>query len=756
MIRLREISLITAGLSLVLSVSASGFSVARGERVGFHFSGKDAPVIRSAVSMFGEDVADVLGSVLSPAGKSKSKIVIRNAGKGAAQGFTVAVRDGRVFVTGNDAQGTAYGILELSRMLGVSPWKWWADSRPARRDSWTMARDTSFSQAPAVEWRGIFINDEDNGLCPWAWQTHDPAGVKGRIGPKTHERIFQLMLRLRANVFWPAMHNCSRPFFTIDGNREMADKYGIVIGTSHCEPMMRSTPGEWSVSKAGEYNYVTNRRRVLGFWEERVREVAGSNCFYTIGMRGIHDTGMEGVTTLGGQRAALQQVIDDQRVLIARHVDRDASRVPQVFIPYKEVLPVYKAGLRVPDDVTLMWCDDNYGYVRHQPTAAERARSGGNGLYYHFSYWGRPQTHVWLPSVPPSLARAELMRAYDGGIQKLWVLNVGDIKPNEYLVEYGLDMAWDASVLHDTDCRRHLSRWAAREFGPGLGPLAAGLLERYYALVYRCRSEFLGHTRVEEADGRWKRVSDLPWTDEEVLAHLDETEAMVAGLGRVAQLMPRELRDSWFELVEYPVRAYAAMARKMLCGQLARHGKAAWSEARKGHGEIFELTDRYHGMLGGKWNRMMGFWKGHSMYKAVDTTETCAPVPGTVRHIPVAGGEWGAGSYLIPAMGYTGSALSLARGDSFSTLLPRMADSTDVTVAFVPVHPELTVTISVDGQPAVTADYHTEGRSEEWKLNIERNQARRTLRLPASDSTRHITVTALTGGVIVDEIRVCD
>lgn len=417
-----------AALSATSAWAREGFKVSEGEFIGYSLKGTDAPVVRSALEMFADDVADVLGGSTGPAKKPAARIMIRNAGKGTPQGFTIAVKGGMISVTGNDDLGTAYGIMELSRMLGVSPWKWWADARPAPRQEWTIERDTVFCQSPAVEYRGIFINDEDNGLCPWSWRTHEPSERKGQIGPKTHERIFQLMLRLRANVFWPAMHECSRPFYTTAGNREMADKYGIIIGTSHCEPMMRSTPGEWDVKKMGRYDYVANRDRIMRFWEERVKELKSSGCFYTIGMRGIHDTGMEGVETMEEQLRYLQMALDDQRALIKRHVSKNPADVPQVFIPYKEVLPVYKAGLRIPDDVTLMWCDDNYGYVRHQPTAEERGRTGGNGLYYHFSYWGRPQSHVWLPSVSPALAQTELMRAYDNGTKKLWILNVGDIK----------------------------------------------------------------------------------------------------------------------------------------------------------------------------------------------------------------------------------------------------------------------------------------------------------------------------------------
>lgn len=754
--------LLMAAIILTFAMPASAkqaadFCVRHGEAITYCVKGGDAQVVNSALVMLADDVADVLGGKLERTARGKAKLLISTANSGAPQGFSVNVADGRLCVVGNDAQGTAYGIMELSRLLGVSPWKWWADSKPEAKEVWTVKADYATRQSPAVEFRGIFINDEDNGLCPWAWQTHDPSGVKGRIGPATHERIFQLMLRLRANVFWPAMHSCSRPFYTIEGNKAMADKYGITIGTSHCEPMMCCVNGEWNKKRFGEYNYVTNRDSVLAFWERRVRQTAGSNCFFTLGMRGVHDTGMEGVTTDAERLKYLQMVIDDQRRLIERHVSSDATKVPQVFIPYKEVLPVYKAGLRVPDDVTLMWCDDNYGFVRHQPTEAERRRKGGNGLYYHFSYWGRPQSHTWLPSIDPALTQTELMRAYDNGIRKLWIFNVGDIKPNEFITEYALDMAWDNTTLHNADYGSYLQAWAKREFGASIAPRVADIISRYYALVYRCRGEMLGHTRVEETNAAWKKVSDLPWTDSEVRRHLEQAESMESEVRRVAPLVRAIDRDKWFELVEFPAMSYAAMARKMLTAQLARHGQAAWGDAVAGQNAVFSLIDRYHAMLGGKWNRMMGVWRGHSMFKAIDTTKTCQPVGGDVMELPVAQGEWGDGSRLIPHMGYTGSVLALAKGDTYTASLPQMADSTTLTLAFVPLHPgtdgRIAVSVAVDGGSPTVVEYQTEGRSEEWKQNIERNQARRTIVLPPSPRRRPLAVKALTEGVIIDEVR---
>ena len=267
---------------------------------------------------------------------------------------------------------------------------------------------------------------------PWSSRTFEPSDIPGHIGPRTNAKIFELMLRLRANTYWPAMHECSVAFFMTDGNREVAERYGIYIGGSHCEPMACNAAGEWSRRGTGDYDYVNNSDNVYRCWEDRVKDVANQGILYTVGMRGVHDGAMNGAKTIEEQKDVLERVFHDQRKLLSEYVNRDITEVPQVFIPYKEVLDVYNAGLRVPEDVTLMWCDDNYGYIRHSPTEEERKRKGGNGVYYHVSYWGRPHDYLWLGTFSPYLLYQQMKQAYDKGIKDIWILNVGDIKPAEY------------------------------------------------------------------------------------------------------------------------------------------------------------------------------------------------------------------------------------------------------------------------------------------------------------------------------------
>ena len=244
---------------------------------------------------------------------------------------------------------------------------------PEKKERLVIASDFATEQQPSVEYRGIFINDEDWSLRRWS---------KDNMGPQTYKRLFQLLLCLRANTIWPAMHPGTPGFFTVKGNKEMADSCGILIGTSHCEPLLRNNVAEWDVKERGAYNYITNREQVQRYWTERLQEVKGSEEFFTIGMRGIHDGSMEGVKTREEKLEGLQLVIDDQRELIRKYYHPDVTQVPQVFIPYKEVLEIMESGLKVPDDVTLMWCDDNYGYMTRLSDDSQQQRSGGGGVYY--------------------------------------------------------------------------------------------------------------------------------------------------------------------------------------------------------------------------------------------------------------------------------------------------------------------------------------------------------------------------------------
>ena len=384
--KLRQITFLFL-LSISMTAVASDVVWFNGTKpVSYQVVGKTDPVVKIALEMFENDMLQVTG--MKPVVSKKATIRIVQ-GKGSDDGFRLSEKNGQILVEGHNGRGTAYGLLELSRMAGVSPWVWWGDVVPERRARLVFDETFSYEHTPSVAYRGIFINDEDWSLRNWAWKHYEKTDQFGAMGPKTYKAVFQLLLRLRANAIWPGMHTGTPGFFTIKGNKEMADSCGILIGTSHCEPLLRNNVDEWDAKVRGPYNYITNREQVQKYWIERLQQVKGSEEFFTIGMRGIHDGSMEGVHTKKEKLEGLQQVIDDQRELIRKYYDKNVEKVPQVFIPYKEVLEILESGLKVPDDVTLMWCDDNYGYMTRLSDNEQQKRQGGGGVYYHLSYWAR-------------------------------------------------------------------------------------------------------------------------------------------------------------------------------------------------------------------------------------------------------------------------------------------------------------------------------------------------------------------------------
>lgn len=491
----------------------------------------DAKVVSIAANAFANDVQLISGKKLpvfhtTPAtgfsiiagtiGQSKliddliaTKQLDVNLIKNKWESFIIKVVGKKILLAGSDPRGTAYGIFQLSRQIGVSPWVWWADAIPQKRKQ-LFITGSYISTEPSVKYRGIFLNDEDWGLQPWAAKTFEPE--TGDIGPKTYAMIFELLLRLRANLIWPAMHPSTKAFFHYPGNAQMATDYAMVVGSSHAEPMLRNNVDEWNEKTMGEFNYVTNHDAINNYWEERVKQSKDFNAFYTLGIRGVHDSKMLGANTLQEQKVVMEKAVKEQRQLLMKHINPAIEKVPQAFIPYKEVQDIYDDGFEVPEDVTLVWCDDNFGYIKHFPNEKERLRKGGNGVYYHISYWGRPHDYLWLASAHPAQVYTQMRLAYDKGAKNLWVVNVGDIKPAEYLTELFLDMAWctDSIANNQKGLERHLSTWLQREFGAANANEIIPVMNEYYRLSYIRKPEFMGGTRTEEIDPKYKIVTDLP------------------------------------------------------------------------------------------------------------------------------------------------------------------------------------------------------------------------------------------------------
>lgn len=683
--------------------------------------------------------------------------------KGNSKGSELPFRGGGVLViAGSDPRGTAYGIFHLSKLLGVSPWVWWADAVPSKKKQLFIS-GSYVSSAPSVKYRGIFLNDEDWGLQPWAAKTFEPE--TGDIGPKTYAKIFELLLRLRANLIWPAMHPSTRAFFHYPGNAQMATDYAIVIGSSHAEPMLRNNVDEWKEKTMGEFNFMTNHDTIYRYWEDRVIQSKGFNAFYTLGIRGVHDSKMLGANTLQEQKEVMDKAVKEQREMLMKHINPAIEKVPQAFIPYKEVQDIYDFGFEVPKDVTLVWCDDNYGYIRHFPNEKERTQKGGNGVYYHISYWGRPHDYLWLSSTHPAQVYTQMRMAYEKGAKEMWVVNVGDIKPGEYLTELFLDMAWsiDSIANNQKGVEQYLQSWLAREFGAMNAKEIVVLMNEYYRLAYIRKPEFMGATRTEESDPKYKVVTDLSWTEEEINQRLKDYAVINAKTVQLSKRISLSKQGSWFQLIEYPVRGAAAINQKLLVAQLARHGKAVWTLSDAAYDTIVTLTNRYNSLANGKWKYMMDMKpRKLAVYDKVLQQTTDQPLMQTVKPLFVFNGKDYKTSTgkkpLAYGLGYQRGAVSLFKGSSVSFSFTGNSDSVKVVLALAPNHPaegtKIRYSIQVDDGPVQTIDYATQGRSEEWKQNVLSNQAIRTTRHAVGKPEKHVVkITAVDEGVIIDQVK---
>ena len=492
-------------------------------------------------------------------------------------------------IAGSDRRGTIYGIYDLSADIGVSPWYWWADVPVPHREGLYARPGRWVVGPPVVRYRGIFLNDEAPSLSGW---------VKKRYGGYHHrfyERVFDLLLRLRANYLWPAMWNSA---FAADDplNAKLANEYGVVMGTSHEEPMMCAEK-EWQPGD-GPWNYATNRRRIDRFWRHCIARDRGYEEVVTLGMRGHNDTPM----SAGDNIALMERIVADQRGILRQTLGPDLDRVPQVWALYKEVQSYYEQGMRVPDDVTLLWSDDNWGDLRRLPTAAERRRSGGAGIYYHFDYVGGPRSYKWLNTNCVPKIWEQMNLAFRYGATRIWVVNVGDLKPMELPISFFLDMAWNPARFDPDDLQRYTERWAAQQFGPAHAAEIGRLLTAYTKYNGRRKPELLAPdtfslTHFDEA----RRVDD-------------EWRSLTRQAQKVGRELPTAYRDAYFELVLYPLQASAIVNELYItAGENALYAKqgrvrtnSLAQEARRLFAEDAALSYRYNHVLAhGKWDHMM-------------------------------------------------------------------------------------------------------------------------------------------------------
>ncbi len=493
-------------------------------------------------------------------------------------------------IAGSDKRGTIFGIYDLSAKIGVSPWYWWADV-PVRKHSYLYVNMGRYLlDGPKVKYRGIFLNDEAPALSGWAFEKF------GGFNHQFYEHVFELILRLKGNFLWPAMWGSA--FYDDDPlNPQLADEYGVVIGTSHHEPMMRAHD-EWRRYGTGQWNYEANPEVLKKFWREGIHRKGNYESLVTVAMRGDGDAPMSESANI----ALLEKIISDQRTILEEVTGKPAEETPQVWALYKEVQDYYDKGMRVPDDVTLLLCDDNWGNVRKLPDLNAPHRKGGYGMYYHFDYVGGPRNYKWINVSQVQRIWEQMNLAYSYGVDKIWIVNVGDLKPMEYPISFFLDMAWDPGKFNTENLFRHTIDWCAEQFGAQYGADAARIVNLYTKYNRRVTPELLNEKIFSL--GNYKEFETV----------VTDYRNLLIDAMRLYNLFPDSLKDSYDQLVLFPVNAcsnlyemYYAVAKNHQCAASNDMKANYWADvAMQCFGRDSLLTIHYnHQISDGKWNHLM-------------------------------------------------------------------------------------------------------------------------------------------------------
>jgi hypothetical protein len=498
--------------------------------------------------------------------------------------------DRALVIAGSNKRGTIYGMYDLSAQIGVSPWYWWADVPVRKQPSLYVLAGRHSAGEPAVKYRGIFINDEAPALAGWAQEQF------GGCNAKFYERVYELILRLKGNYLWPAMWG--RAIYDDDPESpRLADEYGVVIGTTHHEPMMRAHV-EWERYGTGPWNYEQNEANLREFWREGLVRMGANESIISIGMRGDGDMPMTSQANI----ALLERIVADQRKIIQEVTRKEPSEVPQLWALYKEVQEYYDKGMRVPDDVTLLLCDDNWGNLRKLPQPGEKPRAGSYGIYYHYDYVGGPRNYKWLNTNQISRVWEQMQLAYEHGVDRIWIVNVGDIKPMEFPIEFFLDFAWDPNRWPAERLPDYTRRWAAAQFGETHAAEIADVLTTYTKYNSRRKPEL-------HAPDTYSLVN---YREAETV--VNDYNRLTATAERIAEALPAECQDAYFQLVLFPVQACANLNELYVTAGTnrlyAKQGRAATNELAERTRRLFakdaELSRHFNqDLAGGKWNHMM-------------------------------------------------------------------------------------------------------------------------------------------------------
>ena len=716
--------------------------------------------------------------------------------KGSWERYRIITRGKRLYIIGSDPRGLAYGVLHVSERIGVSPWYWFADV-PVVQKSHVDYKENFTSKSPSVKYRGVFINDEDWGLKTWSERNFEKS--LGDIGPATYDKVCELLLRLRGNMLAPAMHSCTGAFYSHPESQRVAASWGIMITTSHCEPLLfnNAATSEWDREKDGEWNYLTNKETIWKKLNNRIQETAQYDNIYTMGMRGLHDEAMRGSTDPVVRARTLETVIADQRQILETHKRKTATEIPQIFVPYKETLDIYDAGLRVPDDITLVWPDDNYGYMKRVSNPAERQRTGSAGVYYHISYLGTPHDNLWIGTTAPMLMYEELRKAYDAGSDRYWLLNVGDIKPLEIEIQQFFDMAWDLSAFSYENVNSYQAKWLSSVFGQQYEERLQQILDSYYRLAWQRKPEFMGYemewdseenNKMHDSDFSFDSPDGKGVETSPAGLRLAEYQNISDQVDVLERSLPADKRPAFFEMLGYSVKSAYQMNRKFLMAQRNHEtgSQAAAKEAIEANDSLLTLLRHYNTMLDGKWDQMLSqippglVAKYHLMPELTVTPTRKFQLPeyqkyqslprkmnlaklhptGDFRLLKGIGTDW-----LSLQMGQPldevqdPASLSSGHIDMPLELNTTEADSVTLCISVVPLWPVTTdrsnrIGVSVDGcAPKVCENRFIEW-SLPWKLQVLENRKDFMLTLPIDRAKRNHTLTLIIGdpGQIVQGI----
>lgn len=578
-------------------------------------SQKESEAVKIAASNLKTDLEKAFGAVSRS--ESDRKIYIETVTDNSFKNeeYRIFAKDGNLYINGADRRGTVYGIYTISEMAGVSPWYYFADVNVHAPKELRISEDTKLSDYPTIPYRGIFINDEEE-LDKWS-RLHMNEET---IGYNTYEKVFELILRLKGNYIWPAMHVNS--FNMQPESGALAERMGIVVGTSHCDMLMRSNYREWEpwIKKKGyqdakyDYSFEGRNRDILKeYWQESAKQNKDFEVSYTLGMRGIHDSGfITDALTADSEEELMQkkcrlleQVIRDQSEILTKTIGKPTLKT---FVPYKEVLNLYDLGLDVPEDITLIWTNDNYGYVRRYPSKKEQDRAGGNGIYYHCSYWAPTVRHyLFLSSIPVAKTLYEMSKAYENGIRKLWVCNMGAIKPLEQEMEYFIRLGWDygkenASVM---DLEKYLSEWVKKNFPDIEDSLEVAKLLNKYARVSDARKvEFMEEDVFSQGPGV-----------NEAAIRLNTLKAIYDRANEIYEALPEKEKEPFFELILMKIHAayytsamyYFADRSNIMVKQNKQGLATEYTRLSKGFEDARRKMLYYYNkeMANGKWDQIV-------------------------------------------------------------------------------------------------------------------------------------------------------